>query len=132
MLQAAQMATAARRVSKCARRLVHTMQSQEDEQMIINIPFSEAVMIHSINISAMEGEDAPEDIKLFTNMPSLGFSDCDDGPCAAKLTLTAEDLLADRVCELKMAKFNYVNVLSVFEDLLADRVCELKMAKFNY
>ena len=59
----------------------------------------------------MEGEEAPEDIKLFTNMPSLGFSDCDDGPCAAKFTLTAEDLLADRVCELKMAKFNYVNVL---------------------
>ena len=29
-------------------------QSAEDEQMIINIPFSEAVMIHSINISAME------------------------------------------------------------------------------
>jgi hypothetical protein len=91
-------------------------QSAEDEQMIINIPFSEAVMIHSINISAMEGEEAPEDIKLFTNMPSLGFSDCDDGPCAAKLTLTAEDLLADRVCELKMAKFNYVNVLSIFVD----------------
>ena len=91
-------------------------QSAEDEQMIINIPFSEAVMIHSINISAMEGEEAPEDVKLFTNMPSLGFSDCDDGPCAAKLTLTAEDLLADRVCELKMAKFNYVNVLSIFVD----------------
>ena len=36
-------------------------QSAEDEQMIINIPFSEAVMIHSINISAMEGEEAPED-----------------------------------------------------------------------
>ena len=33
-------------------------QSAEDEQMIINIPFSEAVMIHSINISAMEGEEA--------------------------------------------------------------------------
>ena len=64
----------------------------------------------------MEGEEAPEDVKLFTNMPSLGFSDCDDGPCAAKLTLTAEDLLADRVCELKMAKFNYVNVLSIFVD----------------
>ncbi len=91
-------------------------QSAEDEQMIINIPFSEAVMIHSINISAREGEEAPEDVKLFTNMPSLGFSDCDDGPCAAKLTLTAEDLLADRVCELKMAKFNYVNVLSIFVD----------------
>ena len=25
-------------------------------------------------------------------------------------------MLADRVCELKMAKFNYVNVLSIFVD----------------
>ena len=34
MLQAAQMATAARRVSKCARQLVHTMQSQEEQGLI--------------------------------------------------------------------------------------------------
>ena len=91
-------------------------QSAEEEQMIINIPFREAVMIHSINITALEGEEAPEDVKLYSNMPSLGFSDCDDGPCAAKLTLTAEDLRADRACELKMAKFNFVNVLSIFVD----------------
>ena len=34
MLQAAQMATAARRVRTCARQLVHTMQSQEEQGLI--------------------------------------------------------------------------------------------------
>merc|ERR1719464_2255568 len=50
-------------------------QSAEDEQMIINIPFREAVMIHSINIVADgSSEEAPEEVKLFVNNPSLGFS----------------------------------------------------------
>jgi len=91
-------------------------QSAEDEQMIINIPFREAVMIHSINIVGPDSDEAPEEIKLFTNNPSLGFSDCEDGPCAAKLKLGPEDLLPDRACELKMAKFNFVNVLTIYVD----------------
>ena len=89
-------------------------QSGDDEQMIIFIPFREAVMIHSINIVAPDSDEAPEEVKLFTNNESLGFSDCEDGPCEQALTLTAEDLRPDRVMELKMAKFNFVNILSIF------------------
>ena len=89
-------------------------QSDDDEQIIINIVFREAVCIHSINIVAPETDEAPEDVKLYCNKPSLGFSDCEDGPCEQALTLTAEDLRPDRVMELKMAKFNFVNILSIF------------------
>ena len=91
-------------------------QSAEDEQMIINIPFSEAVMIHSINISPWRAKKPRKILSCSRTCLPSGLVDCDDGPCAAKFTLTAEDLLADRVCELKMAKFNYVNVLSIFVD----------------
>ena len=49
-------------------------QSEDDEQIIINIVFREAVCIHSINIVAPPGEEAPKEVKLFCNQPSLGFS----------------------------------------------------------
>lgn len=52
--------------------------------------------------------------RLFVNKPSLGFPDCEDGPCEQAFTLSAEDLTADRVIEVKMAKFNFVNILTIF------------------
>ena len=89
-------------------------QSEDDEQMIINVEFKEAVCIHSINLCAPDDDGAPEDVKLFVNKPSIGFSDCEDGPCEAKITFAAEDLVADKVHDLKVAKFNFVNVLTIF------------------
>ncbi|KAH8048198.1 proteasome-interacting thioredoxin [Aureococcus anophagefferens] len=106
--------------------------SEDDEQIIINIVFREAVCIHSINIVAPPGEEAPKEVKLFCNQPSLGFPDCEDGPCAQALSLTAEDLAADRVNELKMAKFNYVNILTVFVgETHGDSVCSISSIKLN-
>ncbi|KAH8057858.1 protein-disulfide reductase [Aureococcus anophagefferens] len=93
------------------RRLV--CQSEDDEQIIINIVFREAVCIHSINIVAPPGEEAPKEVKLFCNQPPPA-SRLRGRACAQALSLTAEDLAADRVNELKMAKFNYVNILTVF------------------
>jgi len=88
--------------------------SEDDEQMIINIEFKEAVCIHSINLCAPDDDTAPEDVKLFVNKPNIGFSDCEDGPCEHKMSMTAEDLVPDKVVALKVAKFNFVNSLTIY------------------
>ncbi|KAJ1460460.1 putative thioredoxin-like protein [Pelagophyceae sp. CCMP2097] len=87
--------------------------SADDHEIMMTFTFRESVRLHSINIVAPDSDAAPRTIKLFVNRTSIGFEDT-DGPCEQVLTLSAADMKKERVCELKMAKFNYVNSVTVY------------------
>eukprot|EP00775_Hariotina_reticulata_P010262 gene10262-10421_t len=90
------------------------LESDTDEQLLVNIHFNQKVRIHSIVIKGPE-EEGPKLVKLYTNRMSLGFSDADSVPCAQQLDLTSKELAGEAVV-LKLTKFNSVNILSILID----------------
>jgi hypothetical protein len=62
------------------------LESDTDEQLLIHIPFNQAVRLSAIVIKSNSKPDqAPKKIKLFINNPTIGFSGTsiveDNGTC---------------------------------------------------
>ncbi|WIA08970.1 hypothetical protein OEZ86_011558 [Tetradesmus obliquus] len=90
------------------------LESDTDEQLLLNIHFNQKVRIHSITIKGPE-EEGPKVVKLYTNRMSLGFSDADSVPCVQQLDLTPKELAGEPI-SLKLTKFNSVTILSILID----------------
>ncbi|EFJ42379.1 hypothetical protein VOLCADRAFT_109365 [Volvox carteri f. nagariensis] len=90
------------------------LESDTDEQLLLNIRFTQRVRLQSIVIKAIDEAKAPKHVKLYTNRPSLGFSDTSSVPCAQELDLTPAQLAKGDPIPLKLMKFNNVDVLSIF------------------
>jgi len=54
------------------------VQSSDDEQLLIHIPFSTPVSIWSVSFDFISDETHPTCIKLFVNKPNITFIDVDD------------------------------------------------------
>lgn len=76
--------------------------SDTDEQLLINLHFSQKVRIHAITITGPE-DNGPKVVKLYVNRHSMGFSDADAVPCAQQLELTPTELGGEPVL-LKLTK----------------------------
>jgi len=63
------------------------LESDTDEQLLINIYFNQTVKVRSISIKADPATAGPKAIKLFTNKPALGFEDVEDAmePAASQI-----------------------------------------------
>lgn len=92
------------------------LESDTDEQLLVHIPFNQAVRLSAIAIRSMAGAQAPKTVKLFVNRPTLGFAEAADMPAMQDLALGADDL-EGRPAALRLVKFGGVNVLTV---LVAD------------
>eukprot|EP00879_Flechtneria_rotunda_P002164 GHRR01002350.1.p1 GENE.GHRR01002350.1~~GHRR01002350.1.p1 ORF type:complete len:168 (+),score=49.19 GHRR01002350.1:184-687(+) len=90
------------------------LESDTDEQLLLNIHFNQKVRIQSITVKGPE-DNGPKVVKLYTNRMSLGFSDADSVPVAQQLELTTKELSGEPVT-LKLTKFNSVNILSILID----------------
>lgn len=89
------------------------LESDCDEQLIINIGFSQAVKIHSMRVEAPE-ENGPKTLKVFINQPTtLDFDRADGMEPVQQLTLTAEDMKGG-IIPLKFVKFQNVQNVTVF------------------
>ncbi|CAI2165750.1 5128_t:CDS:2 [Funneliformis geosporum] len=53
------------------------LESDVDEQLLISVPFNQAVKIHSLKIVAKDIEHAPKTIKIYANRLNLGFDEVD-------------------------------------------------------
>ena len=80
-----------------------------DEQLILNIPFTTPVKIHSLQIKGPEGK-APKQVKIFANMPhTLDFDKAQSSEPIQALDFANETLQA-----LKFVKFQNVKNLVLF------------------
>ena len=87
------------------------VESDADEQLLINIAFTSRVKVHSMEIAGPGGR-APKNVKLFANRTGLGFDDCESAVAEQELDLEPEKL-GERI-ELKFVKFQAVDKLTVF------------------
>ncbi|KAK7437715.1 hypothetical protein VKT23_018431 [Stygiomarasmius scandens] len=93
------------------------LESDADEQLLLNIAFNQAVRVKSIIIKSKELAQAPKSIKLAVNRPSLGFEDIEDAgePAIAQvLELSEEDVKEGKPIALRFVRFQSVNSLHVF------------------
>ncbi|ORX76259.1 DUF1000-domain-containing protein [Basidiobolus meristosporus CBS 931.73] len=97
------------------------LESDVDEQLIISVPFNQAVKVHSIKLVASKVQSAPKTIKLFCNRLTLGFDEVDDIQETQTLELTEADYEENAVIPLRFVKFQNVSSIILFvEDNLGD------------
>ncbi|KAK1295760.1 PITH domain-containing protein [Acorus calamus] len=88
------------------------LESDADEQLLIEIPFTQVVKLHSIIIMGPE-EEGPKTVKLFANKSNMDFSNVNDFPPSDSVTCTIDNLKGKPII-LKYVKFQSVNSLKIF------------------
>lgn len=90
---------------------------ETDHQLLIFIPFTEAVKLRDMSIVARsdaksDDESGPKTIKLFANQPNLNFGDTDTVPETQLINLSANDLKGTTI-PLKFVKFQNVTSITL-------------------
>jgi len=91
--------------------------SDADEQLLINIPFNQSVKVRAFSLQSSIAEQAPKEIKILCNRPSLGFEDVEDAdePTVAQLlVLSPEDVRDGKTMTLRYVRFQAVNSIHIF------------------
>ncbi|PSS10108.1 PITH domain-containing protein [Actinidia chinensis var. chinensis] len=88
------------------------LESDADEQLLIYLPFTQVIKLHSIVIKGTEDE-GPKTVKLFTNREHMGFSNVNDFPPSDTAELSPDNLKGSPVV-LKYVKFQNVRSLTIF------------------
>ncbi|KAK1432447.1 hypothetical protein QVD17_09344 [Tagetes erecta] len=89
-----------------------SLESDADEQLLIYIPFTQMIKLHSIVIKGPQ-EEGPQTVKLYTNREHMGFSNVTDFPPSDTITLSPDNLQGKPVV-LKYVKFQNVRSLTIF------------------
>jgi len=94
------------------------LQSDADEQLILNIPFNQTVRVRSIVIQGSLADEAPKDLKLAVNRLNLGFDDVQDAeePDVAQVLFLdpANVHNSSQPIPLRFVRFQTVNSLHIF------------------
>jgi len=93
------------------------LESDCDEQLLINIPFTQAVRLTGLALAGPPGRPgaAPRTLRLFVNAPSLGFAEAEADPSAQDVELDAEGAAHPGVLTtLRAARFKGVTSLAIF------------------
>ncbi|CAA0815587.1 PITH domain-containing protein [Striga hermonthica] len=67
------------------------LESDADEQLLIYIPFTQVIKLHSFVIEGPE-EEGPRTVKLFANREHMGFSNVNDFPPSDTAVLSEDNL----------------------------------------
>ncbi|XP_057550972.1 PITH domain-containing protein At3g04780 [Amaranthus tricolor] len=102
------------------------LESDADEQLLIYIPFTQVIKLHSIVIKGPE-EEGPKTVKLYSNREHMGFSNVNDFPPSDTAVLSTENLKGKPVV-LKYVKFQNVRSLTIF---IEDNQSEAEMTKIQ-
>jgi hypothetical protein len=93
------------------------LESDADEQLLLNIVFTQSVKLHSIEIVAPNDGRRPNAVKLFANVRIADFSDADTVPATQEAVLAWTPLDATRskaVLLTKFVKFQDVKKFALF------------------
>ncbi|GFP85758.1 pith domain-containing protein at3g04780 [Phtheirospermum japonicum] len=88
------------------------LESDADEQLLIYIPFTQVIKLHSIVIYGPE-EEGPRTVKLFANREHMGFSNVNDFPPSDTAVFSVDNLKGKPVI-VKYVKFQNVRSLTIF------------------
>ncbi|KAI5813383.1 galactose-binding domain-like protein [Pyronema omphalodes] len=91
------------------------LESDDDEQLLIYVPFTGDVRLHSILVRADPSPAAPRTLKLFINRDDLDFSAVADTPAIQTLELPMQPP-GEEVMELpiRRALFNNIHSITIF------------------
>jgi len=93
------------------------VESDTDEQLLMNIPFNQTVRVQAISIKATELAHAPKLIKIAVNNPNIGFEDIENAnepQVAQVLELTEEQVTNGTPIQLRFVRFQAVSSLHIF------------------
>lgn len=97
------------------------LESDVDEQLIISVPFNQAIKLHSLRIIPKDIAHAPKTVKLYVNKLHLGFDEADSVEETQTITLTEKDYEGNGLISLRFVKFqNVTSVILFVEDNLGD------------
>ncbi|CAG8509145.1 16899_t:CDS:2 [Funneliformis caledonium] len=97
------------------------LESDVDEQLLISVPFNQAVKIHSLKIVAKDIEHAPKTIKIYANRLNIGFDEVDSIKETQTLELDETHYEENAIISLRFVKFQCVTNISLFvQDNLGD------------
>ncbi|GLJ44247.1 hypothetical protein SUGI_0924610 [Cryptomeria japonica] len=88
------------------------LESDSDEQLLIYLPFTQVVKLHSLVIKGGL-EEGPKTVKLFANKEHMGFSNVNDFPASDTVVLSPDNL-EGKPAALKYVKFQNVRSLTIF------------------
>ncbi|RDW62751.1 galactose-binding protein [Coleophoma crateriformis] len=88
------------------------LESDADEQLLLHIPFTGQVKLHSILIRSSPADSAPQTLKVYINRDDLDFSTCGDLPPAQEFSLSQTSEIQD--IQVKRALFGKVQSLTLF------------------
>ncbi|MED6217643.1 hypothetical protein PIB30_019593 [Stylosanthes scabra] len=88
------------------------LESDADEQLLLYIPFTQVIKLHSIIVKGPEDE-GPKTVKLFSNKEHMGFSNVNDYPPSDTAVLSTDNLKGKPVL-VKYVKFQNVRSLTIF------------------
>jgi len=92
----------------------HFLESDCDEQLLLYVPFNQAVKLHSLSVLAVDGDRAPKTLKIFTNKHAMDFQSAESTPAVQELDLSADDVEKGTLIPLKFVKFQSVNSVTFF------------------
>ncbi|KAF8863502.1 DUF1000-domain-containing protein [Acephala macrosclerotiorum] len=88
------------------------LESDADEQLLMHIPFTGQVKLHSIMIRTSNSDSAPQTLKVFINRDDLDFSTASDLSATQEFALSQTSEIQD--IQVKRALFGKVQSLTLF------------------
>ncbi|KAJ1950267.1 hypothetical protein IWQ62_006597 [Dispira parvispora] len=109
------------------------VESDGDEQLLVQVPFVGMVKLKSIWLGGGPGAQSPAKLKVFINRDDLDFSNVDDCPCTQEWALVGDANRGEPVeYHTRIAKFNNVRSLTLyFPDNFGDDVTRLHYIGFT-
>ncbi|OWF41354.1 thioredoxin-like protein 1 [Mizuhopecten yessoensis] len=90
------------------------LESDCDEQLIINVEFNQSVKLHSLKIYG-PAENGPKTVKIFQNLPNtLDFDKAENMEPTQTLELTPEDVMEGTLINLRYVKYQNVQSITIF------------------
>lgn len=92
------------------------LESDADEQLLIYVPFTGSVKLHSLLIRSLPSLSAPKTLKLFTNRDDIDFGAASEMGAVQTIELPVQPPGDDEIMEIpvKRALFNNVHSLTLF------------------
>ena len=108
------------------------LESDADEQLIINLPFKQNVKISDILVQGLPDGSAPKEIWIFSNANDVNFDDVESRNPSQQIILTKENVEGGVAVHLNISKFTSVNSVTLFVKSNQSSTPTTKITKIDF